>query len=317
MVGTQEQEGTHQGRPIDGSFRAALVLVDEPDWRVAAVHLSLRTPPGAPERGWRRPRGRHDRRRDHGRSLQDQVALVTGSSRGIGAAIATRFAQAGAHVVVHGRDVEALEAVRRQIEADGGRAIAVVADLTDAAQVERMHAEVEERAGPVDVLVANAGGSPVPPGPIEQITEEAWRASIDVNLTATFLTIRSVLPGMKARGRGCIITMSSAAARRPHPGSPVAYAAAKAGIELLTKDLAAQAGPFGVRAACIAPETILTERNQQQIPADIQEKLVMTHPIRRLGTPEDVAEAALFLASDGASWISGIVLDVAGGSVLV
>ena len=138
-----------------------------------------------------------------------------------------------------------------------------------------------------------------------------------MNLTATFLTIRSVLPGMKARGRGCIITMSSAAARRPHPGSPVAYAAAKAGIELLTKDLAAQAGPFGVRAACIAPETILTERNQQQIPADVQETLVMTHPIRRLGTPEDVAEAALFLASDGASWISGIVLDVAGGSVLV
>jgi 3-oxoacyl-[acyl-carrier protein] reductase len=252
-----------------------------------------------------------------GRSLQDQVALVTGSSRGIGAAIATRFAQAGAHVVVHGRDVEALETVRREIEADGGRAIAVVADLTDAAQVERMHAEIEDRAGPVDILVANAGGSPVPPGPIEQITEEAWRASIDVNLTATFLTIRSVLPGMKARGRGCIITMSSAAARRPHPGSPVAYAAAKAGIELLTKDLAAQAGPFGVRAACIAPETIMTERNQQQIPADIQENLVMTHPIRRLGTPEDVAEAALFLASDGASWISGVVLDVAGGSVLV
>jgi 3-oxoacyl-[acyl-carrier protein] reductase len=122
---------------------------------------------------------------------------------------------------------------------------------------------------------------------------------------------------MKARGRGCIITMSSAAARRPHPGSPVAYAAAKAGIELLTKDLAAQAGPFGVRAACIAPETILTERNQQQISADIQENLVMSHPIRRLGTPEDVAEAALFLASDAASWISGIVLDVAGGSVLV
>lgn len=251
------------------------------------------------------------------RSLQDQVALVTGSSRGIGAAIAVRFARAGAHVVVHGRDAQAVDAVRHQIEAEGGRATAVIADLTDAAQVERMRSEIEGRAGPVDVLVANAGGNPVPPGPIEEITEEAWRASIDQNLTATFLTIRSVLPAMKARGRGCIITMSSAAARRPHPGSPVAYAAAKAGIELLTKDLAAQAGPFGVRVACVAPETILTERNQQQIPAALQETLVMTHPIRRLGTPEDVAEAALFLASDDASWISGIVLDVAGGAVLV
>ena len=251
------------------------------------------------------------------RSLQDQVALVTGSSRGIGAAIATRFARAGAHVVVHGRDTQAVDGVRRQIEAKGGRAIAVLADLTDAGQVERMRAEVEEQAGPVDVLVANAGGSPVPPGPIEEITEEAWRSSIDQNLTATFLTIRSVLPAMKARGRGSIITMSSAAARRPNPGSPIAYAVAKAGIELLTKDLAAQAGPAGVRVACIAPETILTERNQQQIPADLQETLTMAHPIRRLGTPEDVAEAALFLASDDASWISGIVLDVAGGSVLV
>ena len=215
VVGTQEQEGTHQGRPIDGSFRAALVLVDEPDWRVAAVHLSLRTPPGAPDAAGRARRSAMTAGETEGRSLHDQVALVTGSSRGIGAAIATRFARAGAHVVVHGRDVEALEAVRRQIEADGGRAIAVVADLTDAAQVERMHAEIEERAGPVDVLVANAGGSPVPPGPIEEITEEAWRASIDVNLTATFLTIRSVLPGMKAAGAG-----ASSPCPRPPPAGP-------------------------------------------------------------------------------------------------
>ena len=115
-----------------------------------------------------------------------------------------------------------------------------------------MHAEIEERVRPVDVLVANAGGSPVPPGPIEQITEEAWRASIDVNLTATFLTIRSLLPGMKARGRGCIITMSSAAARRPHPGSPVAYAAARNGISA-TRTWRRRPGRSAIRAACIAP----------------------------------------------------------------
>jgi 3-oxoacyl-[acyl-carrier protein] reductase len=122
---------------------------------------------------------------------------------------------------------------------------------------------------------------------------------------------------MKARGHGSIVTMSSAAARRAGPQSPMAYAAAKAGIEILTKELAAQAGPDGVRVNCLAPETILTERNLQQIPDAVQEQMREHHPIRRLGTPEDVARAALFLASERSGWISGVTLDVAGGSVLV
>ncbi|MGF7233787.1 MAG: SDR family NAD(P)-dependent oxidoreductase [Frankia sp.] len=250
-------------------------------------------------------------------TLRDRVALVTGSSRGIGAAIATLFAEQGARVVVHGRDAEAARAVRDRIEAAGGRAVVVVGDLTSLRSVEAVREQIEERCGPVDLLVVNAGGSPVPPGPIEQITEEDWRASVDANLTATFLTVKSFLPGMKDRGRGSIVTMSSAAARRPSAASPVAYAAAKAGIELFTKDLAAQAGPFGIRANCIAPETILTDRNRRLIPADVQETLRANHPVRRLGSPQDVAAAALFLASDDAAWISGVVVDVAGGSVLV
>jgi 3-oxoacyl-[acyl-carrier protein] reductase len=168
----------------------------------------------------------------------------------------------------------------------------------------------------VDILVANAGGNPVRPGPIEQLTEAEWRQSVDVNLTATFLTVKAFLPGMKQRGRGEIITMSSAAARRPTTQTPAAYAAAKAGIELLTESLALQAGPAGIRVNCLAPETILTERNQAQIPDNVKEQLRLTHPIQRLGTPDDVAHAALFLVSGRAGWISGITLDVAGGSVL-
>jgi 3-oxoacyl-[acyl-carrier protein] reductase len=250
-------------------------------------------------------------------TLQDRVALVTGSSRGIGAAIATLFANEGARVVVHGRDTDAVETVRSQIEATGARVVSVIADLTRYDEIEGMRDRIEQVHGPVDILVANAGGSPSRPGPIEEISEEAWRASVDANLTATFLTIKCFLRGMKERGRGNVITMSSAAARRPNPGSPIAYAAAKAGIELLTKDVAAQAGPHGVRVNCIAPETIMTETNQQQIPEQVQETLRGTHPIRRLGTPEDVAQTALFLASDNSAWISGIVVDVAGGSVLV
>jgi 3-oxoacyl-[acyl-carrier protein] reductase len=256
------------------------------------------------------------RQNDVSRELQGKVAVVTGSSRGIGAAIATLLASKGAHVAVHGRDAGALESVRARIAGSGGEVLAVLASLSDLQEIELMREQVESRLGTVDILVANAGGSPVRPGPVEDISEADWHRSVDANLTATFLTIKSFLPGMKQRGNGSIITMSSAAARRPTAGSPVAYAAAKAGIELLTREVALQAGPHGVRANCIAPETILTERNLQQIPDGVQQDLIGSHPVRRLGTPEDVARAVLFLASESASWVSGVVLDVAGGSVL-
>jgi 3-oxoacyl-[acyl-carrier protein] reductase len=249
-------------------------------------------------------------------ALQGKVALVTGSSRGIGAAIATLFAHEGARVVVHGRDREAMASVRARIERAGGTAMEAAAELTSFAAIEAMRGQIEKTLGPIDVLVANGGGSYHRPGPIEEISEEDWRRSVEGNLTATFLTIKSVLPGMKSRRAGTIITMSSAAARRAHPGSPTAYACAKAGIGMLTQDLAAQAGPHGVRVNALAPETILTDKNRRQIPEKQQAELVQTHPIRRLGTPEDVAHAALFLACESSSWISGVILDVAGGAVL-
>ncbi len=248
--------------------------------------------------------------------LGGRVALVTGSSRGIGAAISRLFAREGAVVAVHGRDAAALAAVRGAIEREGGRALPVTADVTRWAEIEALRERVEQELGPIAILVANAGANLSPPGPLEEISEAAWRATVDANLTATFLTIRSVLPGMKARKAGTIVTISSAAARRPHPRTPIAYAAAKAGIQMLTQHLAAQVGPFGIRANCIAPETILTERNLEQIPAAVQQDLVGAHPIRRLGTPDDVARAALYLASDDAAWVTGQVLDVAGGAVM-
>ena len=250
-------------------------------------------------------------------ALGDKVALVTGSSRGIGAATAKLFAQRGARVVVHGRDETALSDVQAEIERAGGKVMCVVADVTKFTEIEAMRHQIEQEFGPIDVLVANAGGSYTMPGPLEQISEDGWHASVNGNLTATFLTIKSVLPGMKERKSGNIITISSTAGRTPHPQAPMPYAAAKAGIQMLTQVVAAQVGPFGIRANCIAPETILTERNKERIPAAQQQALLDRHPVRRLGTPEDVARAALFLASEEAAWITGIVLDVAGGAVML
>jgi 3-oxoacyl-[acyl-carrier protein] reductase len=245
------------------------------------------------------------------------VALVTGSSRGIGAAIARRFAEEGARVVLHGRDETALAALRRKINEEGGVTMTVMGDITRFDDLERMRATIEREMGSIDILVANAGGSYTPPGPIEEITEEGWRASVDGNLTATFLTIKSFLPAMRRRRSGNIITVSSSAARRPHPRSPIPYAAAKAGIQMMTQHLAAQVGPEGIRVNCIAPETILTEGNDERIPDEQKTALADVHPLKRLGTPDDVANAALFLASDASAWITGNIMDVAGGAVMV
>jgi 3-oxoacyl-[acyl-carrier protein] reductase len=250
-----------------------------------------------------------------GNRLEGRAALVTGSSRGIGAAIARLFAAEGATVAVHGRDPSAVEDVRSSIEASGGRAVGVLAELTDFAEIERMRGEIEKATGQIDLLVANAGGSLTAPGPLEEIPIDGWEATVDANLTATFLTLRSFLPGMKQLGRGDIITISSTAGSRPHARSPIPYAVSKAGIQLLTQDLALQAGPFGIRANCIAPETILTEGNRSRIPPDVQVRLAEAHALRRLGTPDDVAHTALFLADrEQSGWVTGAVLDLHGGT---
>jgi 3-oxoacyl-[acyl-carrier protein] reductase len=249
-------------------------------------------------------------------SLAGQVALVTGSSRGIGEAIATELARQGAAVAVHGRDKAAVSGVVANIQRDGGTAIAVTGDVTSFDQLEAMRRQIEDALGPVGILVANAGGSFTPPAPLEEIPEEGWRATVDGNLLATFLTLKCFLPGMKERGSGSIITMASSAGRVADARAPIPYGAAKAAIALLTQDVAAQVGPYGIRANCIAPETIMTARNQQWIPPAQQEAMAGHHPLKRLGTPQDVAGAAAFLASDAAAWITGHVLDITGGAVM-
>jgi 3-oxoacyl-[acyl-carrier protein] reductase len=218
-------------------------------------------------------------------------------------------------VVVHGRDTKAMSSVQAEIERSGGKAMHAAADITKFGEIESMRHQIEETLGPVDILVANAGENLVMPGPLEEIGEEGWHATVDVNLTATFLTLKSFLPGMKEWKAGSIITISSAAARRPTPRSPIPYTASKAGIQILTQIVAAQVGPYGIRANSIAPETILTERNQQRIPMN-RNRCSWTCTDQTPGIPEDVARAALFLLdgsldqrNPGCSWwiCSGLI----------
>lgn len=244
--------------------------------------------------------------------LTGRTAFVTGSSRGIGAAVARRLAKAGARIALHGRDEAALAALSRELPSS----MVVTGDLTDRAVAPRLAEEVLGTFGRLDILVANAGGSHAPPGPIEDITDEVWDADIDANLGATFRTVRAFLPAMKQAGRGAIVTIASSAGRRASALSPVPYGSAKAAVIHFTQYVAAQAGPAGIRANCVTPEAIMTENNLERIPLETQRQMIGTHPIRRLGTPEDVAAAVLYLASDEAGWVSGMVLDVDGGSVL-
>jgi 3-oxoacyl-[acyl-carrier protein] reductase len=165
-------------------------------------------------------------------------------------------------------------------------------------------------------LAAFVAGGRAGPRPTEQLTEEEWRSTIDGTLTATFLTVKSFLPGMIERRRGAIVTMASSAARVPL-GAPVAYAAAKAGVIMFSRYVASEVGQYGIRVNCLSPHTILTENVQRQMPEERQREWAAMVPLGRLGTPEDVALAALFLASDSSAWLTGVTLDVAGGRIML
>ena len=161
--------------------------------------------------------------------LAGKVAVVTGGSGGIGAATCRLLAANDARVAVNGRDPARIDAVVDAIHAAGGEAVGVAADCTDLAAVERLRQEVEQAFGPAEVVAAFAAGGRARPGPVAQVTEEDWRSTVEGSLTATFLTLKSFLPGMVERGRGAVVTMASSAARLPGLGAPAPYVAAKAG----------------------------------------------------------------------------------------
>src|SRR5829696_637286 len=217
--------------------------------------------------------------------LADKVAVVTGGSGGIGAATCRLLAANGARVAVNGRDQAKIAVVVDAIGAAGGEAIGVTGDCTDLAAVERLRQQVEHDLGPAEVLAAFVGGGRARPGPIADIPVEDWRSTVDGSLTATFLTLKSFLPGMIQRGRGAIVTMASSAARLPGLGAPAPYVAAKAGVVMLTRQVASEVGRHGIRVNCLAPHTILTEQLQRVAPEEWREKMAAAVPLGRLEPP--------------------------------
>jgi NAD(P)-dependent dehydrogenase (short-subunit alcohol dehydrogenase family) len=243
--------------------------------------------------------------------LAGKVALVTGSGSGIGRAIAERFAREGARVIVNDLHRDRAEETVQRIAAAGGEVLAIQADVTQSAAVQAMVEQGLAAFGRIDILVNNAGASQG--DDILSFDEATWDWNLAVVLKSVYLCSRAVLPQMIERRSGAIVNISSV---NGIVGlGEEAYSAAKAGMNVLTKNMAVKYGRFGIRVNAICPGTVRTPIWGPRLEKDphIFEKLAKWYPLGRVGEPEDIANAALFLASDEAAWITGALLVVDGG----
>jgi 3-oxoacyl-[acyl-carrier protein] reductase len=247
--------------------------------------------------------------------LGGKNVLITGSSKALGAETARAFARQGARAVVHGRDRSAIAKTVDSIRAAGGDCLGFAADLTKTSEIEALRSAIAECYGDVDILACFAGGLGQPV-PVLDIGEALWRQTLDIDLTAKFLTVRAFAPAMWARRSGAIILMSSAAGRAVSEAS-AAYGVAQAGVVMLMRHLARELGPDGIRVNAIAPSIVRNEKIEKGMSEELQRRVAQSLPLRRIGEPEDVADATLFLASDCASWITGQVIDVNGGKIMI
>jgi NAD(P)-dependent dehydrogenase (short-subunit alcohol dehydrogenase family) len=243
-------------------------------------------------------------------SLTDRVAIVTGSARGIGLAIAQLFGERGARVVRVDRDAQRLAESAGQVSRTPDCALDLVADVTVPEDVARVAQQVLERWGRIDVLVNNAGiaGRSVPTW---ELTDDDWLSVVAVNLSGTFFCSRAVLPTMRAQGYGRIVNVASIAGKEGNPNA-VPYSATKSGVIGLTKAIAKEVATQGILVNCVTPAVIRTELLEQVSDAHVQ-YMVSRIPMGRVGEAHEVAELVAWLASDRCSFTTGAVFDISGG----
>ncbi len=246
-----------------------------------------------------------------------QVVLITGASTGIGAAVARAFGAAGANVVVHyNRSRDAAQAVAQAVEAGGGRALLVQADVTDGEQLRLLVERTQERWGRIDILINNAG-SLVKRQPVAEMPDETYREIIDVNLTSLFHSCKLVIPIMQRQGSGNIINVTSVAARNGGGGGSVVYATSKGAVSTFTRGLAKELVSSNIRVNAIAPGFITTPFHERFTPSELAKAQIATIPMGRAGTPEEIVGPVFFLASDAqSSYVTGQIIEVNGGQLM-
>jgi len=245
--------------------------------------------------------------------LKHRVAVVTGGARGIGKAIALSFLREGGRVAIIDSDKERLEMLEKEMREEKNEVAVIPCNITKSGDVKEMVDQVRQGFGRIDILVNNAGI--IRRGTIETITEEDWDRVIEVNLKGTFNCCKAVAPIMISQGYGKIINVTSIAGKMGDITSAPGYGPSKAGVEALTKTLARQLAQYGINVNAVSPHAIETEMSAQWSEGKRRE-IIASIPLGRLGRPEDVAEAVLFLASDSASFITGEILDVNGGALM-
>ena len=246
--------------------------------------------------------------------LRDKVAIVTGASRGIGAETAKLLAAHGAKVAVnYHMSRERAEQVLAEIRLAGGEGIVVRADVTERGQVDALVREVQERLGPIDILVNNAAIS-FPVVPFTECRWEDFERKIVQEMAACFFPCQAVIPGMVRRGHGSIVNISSGLSRSPGVGYS-SHSAAKSALDALSKSLALELGPAGIRVNVVAPGLTDTDATAF-VPPQVREMIAAHTPLRRIGRPEDVAGAVLFCCTDWSRFVSGAFLPVSGGSLM-
>jgi 3-oxoacyl-[acyl-carrier protein] reductase len=247
--------------------------------------------------------------------FQDQVVIVTGAGRGIGAAIARGFAREGGRLALLDVDASALDALVKELTGGGAEAAAFLCDVTAPRAVRETVDAIVARWGRVDVLVNNAGGFSVIRR-TEDIPEAEWDAIFRLNVTSAFLASKAVLPIMRRQRAGAIVNLSSIAGRAGAVTVTSHYAAAKAAILGFTRHLAREVAAEGIRVNAVAPGTVATERFRALRSNEEGQRLAASVPMGRVAEPEEIAEVVLYLASDGARYITGATLDVNGGLLM-